>query len=438
MITIVCFCSKIINHSCPDTIDERTINKKNMTLYRMHENLTLALSSAQSIGCYIVNIDAHNLSKGSPHLILGLLWQIIRIGLFNQITLENCPGLARLLQDGERIEDLLRLSPEEILLRWVNHHLENAGIGRRCNNFYSDITDSEIYSHLIHQIAPKEAGVTLEALMEPNHLSRAEIMLQQAAKIDCRSFVTASDVVNGIHKLNLAFVANMFNKYPGLDKLEDDSIEGLEAVEESREEKTYRNWMNSMGVTPYVNWLYSDLADGLIFFQLYDIIKPGTVNWNKVHKKFSKLRKFMEKLENCNYVVELGKQMNFSLVGIAGQDINDGTVTLTLALIWQLMRSYTLSILSSLNGRPGSVVVEKEIVQWVNSKLKSAGKTSSIKSFQDYVISDGKVVLDLIDSIKPGSVNYDLVKDGGNEQVSIINLFILANFLIYYRSLKII
>ena len=29
---------------------------------------------------------------------LGLLWQIIRIGLFNQISLEQCPGLANLLQ----------------------------------------------------------------------------------------------------------------------------------------------------------------------------------------------------------------------------------------------------------------------------------------------------------------------------------------------------
>ena len=31
---------------------------------------------------------------------LGLLWQIIRIGLFNQITLEHCLGLAQLLRDG--------------------------------------------------------------------------------------------------------------------------------------------------------------------------------------------------------------------------------------------------------------------------------------------------------------------------------------------------
>ncbi|XP_046425981.1 plastin-3 isoform X2 [Neodiprion fabricii] len=411
---------KIINHSCPDTIDERTINKKNLTLYTKHENLTLALSSAQAIGCNIINIDAHDLTKGSPHLVLGLLWQIIRIGLFNQITLENCPGLTTLLQDGERIEDLLKLSPEAILLRWVNHHLQNAGIARRCNNFQSDITDSEIYSHLIKQIAPADADVTLEALMEPNHSTRAEIMLQQAAKLGCRSFVTPSDVVNGIYKLNLAFVANLFNNHPGLDNPET-VIEGLESLEETREEKTYRNWMNSLGISPHVNWLYSDLADGLVIFQLYDIIKPGTVSWNKVHKKFTKLRKFMEKLENCNYAVDLGKQMNFSLVGIAGQDINDGNATLTLALIWQLMRSYTLSILASLAGNQGSPIVEKSIVQWVNSKLQAAGKSSSIKSFQDYSISDAKVVIDLIDTIKPGIINYELVKEGGTEQENLDN-----------------
>jgi hypothetical protein len=38
----------------------------------------------------------------------------------------------------------------------------------------------------------------------------------------------------------------------------------------------------------------------------------------------------MEKLENCNYAVELGKQLKFSLVGIAGQDLSDGNATLTL------------------------------------------------------------------------------------------------------------
>lgn len=162
---------KIINHSCPDTIDERAINKKNLTVYTKFENLTLALVSSQAIGCNIVNIDAHDLAKGKPHLTLGLLWQIIRIGLFSHITLDHCPGLAGLLYDGERLEDLMGLSPEAILLRWVNHHLEKAGVSRRCTNFQSDITDSEIYSYLLKQIAPADAGVTLEALSVSQTLS---------------------------------------------------------------------------------------------------------------------------------------------------------------------------------------------------------------------------------------------------------------------------
>lgn len=158
------FSSKVINHSCPDTIDERAINKKNLSLYTKLENLTLALTSSQPIGCNVVNIDAHSLSKGTPHLVLGLVWQIIRIGLFNQITLEHCPGLTALLSEDEKIEDLMKLSPEAILLRWVNYHLEHAGVSRRVNNFQSDIVDSEVYTYLMKQIAPVDADVNTDAL----------------------------------------------------------------------------------------------------------------------------------------------------------------------------------------------------------------------------------------------------------------------------------
>jgi len=97
----------------------------------------------------VVNIDAHDLIQGKQHLVLGLLWQVIRLGLFNQITLEQCPGLAVMLESGEKVEDLLKLSPEAILLRWANHQLERAGAPRRINNFTNDISDSEAYTHLL-------------------------------------------------------------------------------------------------------------------------------------------------------------------------------------------------------------------------------------------------------------------------------------------------
>ena len=41
-------------------------------------------------------------------------------------------------------------------------------------------------------------------------------MLQQAHKIGCRKFVRAKDVVKGNQRLNLAYVANLFNMHPTL------------------------------------------------------------------------------------------------------------------------------------------------------------------------------------------------------------------------------
>lgn len=48
------------------------------------------------------------------------------------------PALIALLNEGEELEELMKLSPEELLLRWVNYHLTNAG-WHTINNFSQDI-----------------------------------------------------------------------------------------------------------------------------------------------------------------------------------------------------------------------------------------------------------------------------------------------------------
>jgi len=74
------------------------------------------------------------------------------------------PGLAALLEEGETLEDLLKLSPEQILLRWINFHLRKSGCGRHVTNLSSDIKDSVVYTDLLNQIASQELGVTTGAL----------------------------------------------------------------------------------------------------------------------------------------------------------------------------------------------------------------------------------------------------------------------------------
>lgn len=141
---------------------------------------------------------------------------VIQIGLFREIDLVHVPGLFRLLREGETLDDLRRLTPEQILIRWVNYHLDCAGADRRMTNFTSDVTDSTIYTHLLHQIAPNGSGVGLSPLNAQGNINRAGAMLNEADKINCREFVRPEDVANGNYKLNLAFVANLFNKYPAL------------------------------------------------------------------------------------------------------------------------------------------------------------------------------------------------------------------------------
>lgn len=185
--------SKLINFSTPNTIDERSINKgKSLTIYQELENLELALRSAEAIGCHVINIRPNDIRDGKEHLILGLLWQIIQvssetfrlwlfwethlvdtfwiilqIGLFSEINLTHHPGLVLLLRDGESKEDLLKLTKEELLLRWMNYHLARSGYtGREVKNFSGDIKDSIAYTYLLKQISPagQQPAVTLGPL----------------------------------------------------------------------------------------------------------------------------------------------------------------------------------------------------------------------------------------------------------------------------------
>uniref|UniRef100_UPI0037E9643E plastin-1-like isoform X2 n=1 Tax=Semicossyphus pulcher TaxID=241346 RepID=UPI0037E9643E len=406
---------KMINLSQSDTIDERVINTKKLATFKMTENLVLALNSASAIGCTVVSIDAHDLMAGKPHLVLGLLWQIIKVGLFADIEISRNEGLIALLGDGESLEHLMSLAPEELLLRWVNYHLRNAGT-QTIGNFSDDIKDSRAYFYLLDQIAQHEergykmrVKIDMSGLNENQDLQPAELMLQQAALLDCRQFVSPQDVTSGNSKLNMAFVANLYNMHPALDGADISNGIGAAQIEaETKEERTFRNWMNSLGVSPHVNHLYCDLIDGLIILQLYEKVNVP-VNWKKVNRPpYPYLGANMKKLENCNYAVDLGRDVaHFSLVGIGGQNLNEGSPLHTLALVWQLMRRYTVRVLSDLGD--GEKVKDEIILNWVNTTLTQKRKDSQISSFKDLRISTGLPVIDLIDVIAPGTVKWDMV-----------------------------
>lgn len=141
--------------------------------------------------------------------------------------------------------------------------------------------------------------------------------------------------------------------------------------------------------------------------------------------------------ENCNYMVELGQRAGFSLVGVAGSDLKDRKMTPILALLWQLMRAYTLSLLVKLaEGTEGTdvmgyhrarspvsnkpIISERGIIDWVNGRLAGANKPRRISvgaGFSDFELRNGLLIIDLLEAISPGCVDYSVVNKGLTPEV---------------------
>ncbi|KAL4877926.1 calponin homology domain-containing protein [Aspergillus karnatakaensis] len=421
--------AKLINDSVPDTIDERVLNKsgkkiKELNAFHMTENNNIVINSAKGIGCSVVNIGSGDIIEVREHLILGLIWQIIRRGLLGKIDIKLHPELYRLLEEDETLEQFLRLPPEQILLRWFNYHLKNAQWPRRVSNFSTDVKDGENYTVLLSQLAPDQCS--RQPLQTRDLLQRAEEVLTNADKLDCRKFLTPTSLVAGNPKLNLAFVANLFNTIPGLDPITEDEkleVEDFDA-EGEREARVFTLWLNSLDVQPAVNSLFDDLRDGTILMQAYDKVIPGSVNWRHVNKPPTSGQEMMrfKAVENTNYAIELGKHHGFSLVGVQGADITDGQRTLTLGLVWQLMRRDITNTLSSLASRLGKrEMTDSEMIKWANDMSRKGGRNSSIRSFKDQSIGSGVFLLDVLNGIKASYVDYDLVTPGKNDEQAYAN-----------------
>jgi hypothetical protein len=119
---------KLINLVKPGTIVEKLMNKGlNLSVYQKQENLNLCIAGAKAIGCQVVNIGGQDIIAGRPTLILGLLWQLIKLQLLAKVTIEQHPEV-KLLREGNETEvEFAHLSAEQLLLRWINFHLRSSG-----------------------------------------------------------------------------------------------------------------------------------------------------------------------------------------------------------------------------------------------------------------------------------------------------------------------
>ncbi|KAK4355203.1 hypothetical protein RND71_024174 [Anisodus tanguticus] len=417
---------KLINVAVPSTIDERAINMKRViNPWERNENHTLCLNSAKAIGCTVVNIGTQDLVEGrvtspstwadfSDHkgekgtmILADYVWLIaqhLRSQPPEDPSACGTCGRQQCNLVSLDVEELMGLAPEKLLLKWMNFHLKKAGYKKTVANFSSDLKDGEAYAYLLNVLAPEHCSPATLDVKDPTE--RANL-----------------DIVEGSANLYLAFVAQIFQQRSGLST-DSKKVSFAEMMTDdeliSREERCFRLWINSLGINSYVNNLFEDVRNGWVLLEVLDKVSPGSVNWK--HSTKPPIKMPFRKVENCNQVVRIGKQLKLSLVNVGGNDFVQGNKKLILAFLWQLMRFNMLQLLKNLRSRfRGKGVTDADILVWANKKVKSTGRTSKMESFKDKSLSSGLFFLELLSAVEPRVVNWNLVTKGESDEEKKLN-----------------
>ncbi|KAJ3292371.1 hypothetical protein HK104_005337 [Borealophlyctis nickersoniae] len=229
-----------------NAVDMRQVRPHPKTNIHMLENGAVLLDACKNVGLQVHNIGPEDIVNGVPHLLLGLIWQIIKLGLVSKVKANHLTRTGISSTDAAANEVLTTPdSHEAILLSWVNDHLRAAGCPRKIENFSSDLADCECYAYLIARVGAafrdwdgkSDTGMITEEgsgtnghgdgeeatqnkpaspldpqdiLREPDMAVRAERVLSEAGRLGCRHFLSPSDILTGNRHLNIAFLAVLY------------------------------------------------------------------------------------------------------------------------------------------------------------------------------------------------------------------------------------
>jgi len=392
----------------PNCIDARAINKgQQMNVYQVKENIQMGIAAAKALGIKLIGINSSDFINKVPHMILTCIWQALRILSAKLVNLQETPELFRLCNEGETIDDLKKLSPEAILIRWVNFHLEKAGQERRIKNLGKDLADSEALFYVLNQLGADKCP--LDGHDDADHIKRAEKMILNSTALGVPEIVKPADICNGNVKVNTLFVAQIFNTKHGLEELTEEEYKaaGLDDddVEGTKEERTFRLWINSLNLEDVmVNNLFTDFNDGILLCKIIHKINPSAVNWKLVD--MAPDNDFKKNINNNAGVDACKKGLGLKMIGIGGVDLTKGHKKTILACVWQLVRLHYLQLIGNKS--------EDDLSKWGNELV--GDKAPAIKNLKDKSMGSGVYLMHLLSAIEPRAVNWDIMTAGESDE----------------------
>eukprot|EP00798_Chlamydomonas_sp_ICE-L_P013904 gene13904-19831_t len=227
-------------------------------------------------------------------------------------------------------------------------------------------------------------------------------------------------------------------------------------------------WLNSLDHRIHISSIFDpEVCTGYPLLLAVEAIQPGCVNWESAYIPPFKPKIFkIASVCNCNLVVDVCfTQWRLPLVNIGGIDIAEGKRMAILSMVWQLMRHH-INMGGDSEGNPKAEracitspfkirsecaaafeapwrrekrssacaprwVIEEDVLHWANGKLASntsllipdpsieggdAAAAITIKSLSDPKLGEGWILLQLLATISPRSVNSVYVLPGQTKQ----------------------
>ena len=195
--------AKLLVSTDAEALDTRALNFPTATaplgpVARL-QNHMLTTNAATSIGCGVRGLTPQQLmdARSNKQLVLNLLWNLTKTKLLAPLEAGRRTELPYLIAADEDEVGFSRLTADQVLLRWLNHHIATFVAANpsqkvvppsyRVSNLHSDLCDSVALAIATHQIAPAADLDTLRFLRLRDLHQRAVHVLDSAKRIGVTS-----------------------------------------------------------------------------------------------------------------------------------------------------------------------------------------------------------------------------------------------------------
>ena len=326
---------KLINTIKPNTITTTSIYTQiPLSPFQQRANLNLAINSLRFLDPTLPACTYTSILDCDMPTILEILWRTVKFYHLNQISAENFSDLSSLIAPNNDPDTIWLLSPEELLLRWVNLCLSPYETKKPLINLTEVGVDTLVL--VGKSIWGAEFNESFQWIVET---------------------VMSNELKDGLsdlclnptqYKFRVLILAEMFkSKFPKIQN-------SLKKV--PREETAFRKWINSLNIPEISSQnLCLDLEKSpLKLLKLLNILTNGSTDLSNIPQIQSEPNQYWDLFWS------VGKTLNFSLPPNRPLSMNFPEI---LSCVWEVIKFATLHFINLPN--------ESDLLAWANAKLKN-------------------------------------------------------------------